>query len=141
MKLQRLFEMRVQRFDGVRVGPLAGAEGAEWMYWATGEGSVRGEEINGTLRAANHPRHRPDGVNLPDVNGVITTDRDETVYFEMKGFAVPAGDGNREVVASFTFRTAAERLARLNTTLAVAGGSIAEGKDGTGRYQVYQCIP
>lgn len=140
MRLEPLFEMRVERSQAVRVGPLVGPEGAEWIFWGTGEGSVNGGLITGTLQACNHPRHRPDNVNLPDVHGVITTPADETIYFEMHGFGLP-GAGKRPVVGEMTFRTASERLARLNTAVAVLDGHVEEGAGGTALYQVYECVP
>ncbi len=107
------------------------------------EGIVEGERVRGTYRACNHPRRRADGVNVPDVHGVITTDDGAQVYFEMHGLGVlEPGAAGRRVTGSATYRTAAPGYAWLNTVVSAVEGVYRAQPDGSllGDFRVFECV-
>jgi hypothetical protein len=76
MRLDYLCDMdlthRSQSFGKfVLVRPYGSEEGAGY---GEGEGTVRGDRLQGTAIWANSSRRRSDGAMLPDVHGVIQTD-------------------------------------------------------------------
>src|SRR3981081_3996548 len=112
MELIPLFEMTFGQPERTIIGPL---EGGDSIVFGSPLGEVRGERLKGRIRAVNHGRFRADGINLPDTRGVITTDGGAQVYFELKGYAIPAPGGSPiAVTASITFRTDAEEIRWLN---------------------------
>lgn len=63
----------------------------------------------------NHGLFRADGVNHPDMRGLIDVAGGATVYCELRGYALPAPSGKPiSVVASMTFRTADESHGWMN---------------------------
>lgn len=126
MKVTPMFDMTFRYTELTMVNPIKGEKGSEGKFWGLAEGEVVGERIRGKFKCCNHPRHRPDNVNVPDVHGVISTDDGETVYFEMHGYGI-AHEGRRAVRTTMTFRTASERYAWLNTAIAAQEGAFRKG--------------
>jgi hypothetical protein len=85
------------------------------------EGRCKGL-LSGRFRGANHPRHRPDDVFLPDFQGVIETDDGAVVWFDYRGFGRPRGDGLREIVGTASHQCEREPYSRLNAAACVLVG-------------------
>lgn len=111
------------------------------QLYGTMEGSLAGERLNGTLRLTNLAARRPDGVNLPTLRGLLTTDDGAVSWVELDGVAMlRPEDGARVFLTTFRFRTADERYAWLNTVFAVLEGvldSVSVG--GVARGRLFEC--
>lgn len=114
--------------------PYGGEEGSGY---GEGEGSLKGERINGTLRWVNHPHRRSDGSMLPDAHGVIKTVDGAIVLFAMQGRTVWVGETGRQLL-SVTFESH-ERYKWLNNTYCVLEGAI-DSVALKMRSRVYSCI-
>ena len=113
------------RFVFVRSQESAGGAG-----FGTGEGSVRGPRLNGSVRWASHPTRRSDGVMLPAAEGVVTTDDGATVLFTLSGRTVTlqkeSGEKGGQLL-HVLFEAADERYAWLNHAVCVAEGVVDPG--------------
>jgi hypothetical protein len=118
------------------VAPYGTDEGS--LY---GEGDVvlRGGRLSGTGRWANHARRRSDGVNLPDVHGVLRTDDGAFVLFGIQGRTLPAADGTRRQLLTVWFEAEDARYRWLNTAVCPLEG-VLEPASGTMRGRVYSCV-
>lgn len=138
MKLVPLFTMSHRQTASIYSDPLPGGE---TVGWNIGEGTVSGARIRGTLRRANRPWHRADGLQVPDSHGVITTDDGASVFYEYRGLGRAAdGDAPPEGYGAFTFRTSDARYIWLNSVFAVAERRDRGGADAVA-YAVYECRP
>ena len=87
-------------------------------------GTVQGR-INGRFKAIDYSLVRADGTSLLHIHGVITSEDDDLIYVEASGFATPTEQAGRSnVKEAVTFKTASEKYAWLNTTLAVGEGHV-----------------
>jgi hypothetical protein len=139
MRLEPLFEGTLRyEGEGVWVFPYRGEEGAGF---GTGSGEIVGERLRGSVRWANHPRRREDGVWLPDLHGVIHTIDGADVLVTMKGQSVQrTGEPvRRAVTCAVTFKTDHERYMWLNVVFAVLEGQINE-ETATIIVRAFQCI-
>ena len=118
------------------VAPYGTDEGSRY-----GEGDVvlRGGRLSGTGRWANHARRRSDGVNLPDVHGVLRTEDGAFVLFGIQGRTLPATDGKRRQLLTVWFEAEDARYRWLNTAVCPLEGGI-EPAGGTMRARVYRCV-
>lgn len=82
------------------VAPCATDEGS---LYGEGEVVLRGARLSGAGRWANHARRRSDGVNLPDVHGVLRTEDGAFVLFGIQGRTLPAADGKRRQLLTVWF--------------------------------------
>ncbi|HWT23003.1 MAG TPA: DUF3237 family protein [Solirubrobacteraceae bacterium] len=106
----------------VVIRPYGGEEGSAY---GEGSGTVRGERITGTVSWSNHPHRRSDGRMLPDVHGLIVTDDDARIVFELRGRTVFDAAGNRGAQSLIgIFESADSRYAWLNDVVCVAEGQI-----------------
>ena len=71
--------------DGEWMHPFGTAE-ASGFGW--GEGSVSGDVLHGSVRWANYPRRREDGVWTPDLRGVIRTEDGAGILISLHGQSV-----------------------------------------------------
>jgi hypothetical protein len=55
------------------------------QLYGTLEGTLTGEQLNGSLRLTNLAERRTDNVNLPTLRGVLTTSDDAHVWVELDG--------------------------------------------------------
>lgn len=115
--------------------PFGGEEGSGY---GEGEGTIKGERINGTLRWVNHPHRRSDGSMLPDAHGIIKTADGAIVLFVMQGRTVWVGEAGRQLL-SVTFESQDERYKWLNNTYCVLEGAI-DSVALKMRSRVYLCI-
>ncbi len=122
MRLEPLYRMRFTYPAewGVR---LASADGTEAQFFFLAEGRCEGR-IQGTLRAANHPRRRGDGTFEPDFQGVIETDDGATIYHDCRGYGRPFPAGRRQIVVSAFHLSDHPKYAWLNLSLAVGIGEV-----------------
>ena len=141
MHLDLLGEMELVYRDSsfgekfILVRPFGGEEGSGY---GEGEGSIKGERINGTLRWVNHPHRRSDGSMLPDAHGVIKTTDGAIVLFALQGRTVWVGEKGRQLL-SVTFESQDEQYKWLNNTYCVLEGAI-DSVALKMRARVYACI-
>lgn len=119
----------------VLVRPYGSDEG---LGYGEGDGTVMGERIKGHLRWVNHPCRRSDGVMLPNLDGVITTDDGSLVMFALEGRTVFNNETGGQLLMA-TFSAEDERYRWLNNTFCVLEGVI-NGEALTMSAKVYQCI-
>ena len=141
MRLDLLGEMELIYRDSsfgekfILTRPFGGEEGSGY---GEGEGTIKGERINGTLRWVNHPHRRSDGSMLPDAHGIIKTVDDAIILFAMQGRTVWVGEAGRQLL-SVTFESQDERYKWLNNTYCVLEGAI-DSVALKMRSRVYLCI-
>ena len=98
----------------------------EGTVFGLGDGTLSGQRLRGTLRFANHAHRRGDGVMLPDMRGVLTTDDGALVSIRMQGRVVWAGqDGDGDQLVLVSFATEDTRYQWLNTAFCVMEGKVA----------------
>ncbi|MBW3592576.1 MAG: DUF3237 domain-containing protein [Actinobacteria bacterium] len=115
--------------------------GAGGQLYGTMDGRLTGDRLNGEMRLTNLAPRRADGVNLPTLRGLLTTEDDAAVWVELDGIAtLRPSDDARVFVTSVRFRTGDERYAWLNTVLGVLEGvldSVTVG--GAARARLFEC--
>jgi hypothetical protein len=125
--------------EGAWVRPFGAAEGAGFGW---GEGTVSGAVLEGSLRWANSPRRREDGVWTPNLRGVIGTGDGAEVLISLRGQSVDeqtADGGRRAILARVELLTAHESYRWLNTTFIVGEGAIDEETE-EWWLQTYVCV-
>ena len=119
------------------VAPYGTQEGS---LYGEGEVVLRGERLSGAGRWANHARRRSDGVNLPDVHGVLRTEDGAFVLFGTQGRTLPpAADGTRRQLLTVWFEAEDARYRWLNTAVCPLE-RVIESASGTMRARVYSCV-
>ena len=107
------------------------------------EGDLQGERLSGRLHLTNLAPRRPDGVNMPTLRGLLTTDDGAQVWMELDGLAtLRQQDQARVFVTSCRFRTGSAPHEWLNTVVGVVEGVLdSVGVGGVARARVYACRP
>jgi len=143
MRLEPLCDLEITYrreplYDGLlkMVAPYGTQEGS---LYGEGDAVFRGERLSGTGRWMNNARRRSDGVNLPDVHGIVRTDDDAFVLFTLQGRTLPAQDDRRRQLLTVLFEAQEERYRWLNTAVCVLEGLISPGT-GSMRARVYVCV-
>lgn len=114
--------------------------GTEGIAYGSGDGTVKGERLQGRIRWYNFPRVRGDGVFLPDARGTIDTDDGARILFCMQGYSVPTGIGEeRDVRTDLTFATDDERYLWLNTAFAVTEAAFDNTRH-VSKVRAYVCV-
>ena len=109
----------------------------EASAYGEGDGWLKGDKLQGTLRWVNHPHCRTDGVWLPNVHGVIQTEDEASILFSLQGRTKFRADGKGLQVLNTIFETGDERYKWLNDSICVLEGVI----EGFAMHaQVFQCI-
>ena len=130
MRLEPLCRLSMRYTEGAWIRPFGTVEGAGF---GSGEGEVSGPELRGTLRWANAPRRREDGVWTPNLRGVITTEDRAEILTSLRGQSVQeatTGGGLRSILARVELLGDDERYRWLNTTFIVGEGEIDEETGG-----------
>jgi hypothetical protein len=112
--------------DGEWVRPFGTAEAAGFGW---GEGTVSGDVLQGSVRWANYPRRREDGVWTPNLRGVIRTEDGAGVLISLHGQSVQedAPDvARRAILARVELLSDHARYRWLNTSFVVGEGEIDE---------------
>jgi hypothetical protein len=125
--------------EGAWIRPFGAVEGAGF---GSGDGEVSGPVLRGTLRWANSPRRREDGVWTPNLRGVITTEDRAEILTSLHGQSVQeatTGGGLRAILTRVELLSDDERYRWLNTTFIVGEGEIDEEREAWW-VQVYACI-
>ena len=101
--------------------------GAEALGFGQGGGQVTGD-IEGTLKWANYPRRREDGVWMPNLRGFLTTRDRKDILISIHGQSVDehAPGRRRAVTARIELTTEVESYRWLNTCFVVGEGEIDE---------------
>ncbi len=136
MRLEHLCDMELAyRTDFLLVRPYGGEEGTGY---GEGDGRVHGGALTGTIRWANHPHRRTDGVMLPDAHGVITTDDGALIMFTLRGRTSFAGDVGAQLLW-VTLEAEDERYRRFNGEMHVLEGVI-DAQTLVMHAKVYTCV-
>ncbi len=117
------------------VRPLGGEEG---IGYGEGEGTIKGERLNGSVRWVNHPRHRTDGSVFPDIRGAIKTNDGAMVLFTLQGKTVWVRGMGRQLLSG-VFETDDSRYKWLNEAFCLLEGAV----DSAGlriRAHLYLCV-
>jgi Protein of unknown function (DUF3237) len=126
MRLEPLCRLSMRYAEGVWIRPLGPAEAAGFGW---GEGTVSGELLRGSLRWANYPRRREDGVWTPNLRGVIKAEDGAEILISLHGQSVQeeATDGGRRAILTrVELLSAHENYGWLNTSFIVGEGEIDE---------------
>ncbi|HEY1389430.1 MAG TPA: hypothetical protein VGF38_12875 [Ktedonobacterales bacterium] len=109
MRLDYLCDMQISLNESQALAkPYGNGEGSLFVL---GSGIIEGKRLHGTVRCVNHARRRSDGVMLPDLHGVITTNDGVAILFHLRGLTtwMQAPDGPKgNLVSWLTFETDAE---------------------------------
>jgi len=88
-------------------------------------GTVSGPKMSGTAKGIDYSLIRADRTGLLHIHAVITTEGGDLICIEASGFSTPTDqEGRSDIKEAVTFKTASEKYAWLNTTLAVAEGHV-----------------
>lgn len=139
-RLRALFDAQWSYDEFVRLTPLGPeSEGQAYAYSTTGQ--VAGDALSGSLELAQYPRVRTDDVLLPDMHGLVQTERGEKVVVRAAGFGLRVTDapGQRRISHWMRFWTDAPELAWLNSTLAFGVGRF--GADEIARFRYFAATP
>jgi len=114
----------------------------EASLYGEGDATFTGQRLSGTARWVNHARRRSDGVNQPDVHGVIRTDDGAFVLFTFQGRTLPSQDDKRRQLFTVSFEAEDERYHWLNTAVCVLEGVITSSPADSGkmRARIYSCV-
>ncbi len=129
MRLEPLCHLSMRYAEGVWVRPFGSAEAAGF---GSGEGTVSGELLRGSLRWANYPRRREDGVWTPNLRGVIRAEDGGEILISIHGQSVEedvAVGARRAILARVELLSAHENYRWLNTSFVVGEGEIDEESD------------
>jgi uncharacterized protein DUF3237 len=109
--------------------------------WGIGDGTVSGDRLSGSFRWSNHPTRRSDGVMLPNVRGVITTDDGAEVFCTLTGRTVFVERDGGEVGSQLLmtlFESEDSRYSWLNTAVCMTEG-IIDPKTRISHFEVFTC--
>ena len=126
MRLEPLCRVSMRYAEGAWVRPFGTAEAAGF---GSGDGAVSGDVLQGSLRWANYPRMREDGVWTPNVRGVIRSEDGAEILISLHGQSVQEdspGGVRRAILTRVEFLSDHERYRWLNTSFVVGEGEIDE---------------
>lgn len=104
------------------------------------DGRLGGDRLSGNLRLTNLVLRRADGVNVPTLRGVLTTDDGAEVWVELDGVAtLRESDGARVFVTGCRFRTGDDGYAWLNGVLGALEGVDSIEVGGWARGRLFEC--
>jgi len=120
-RLEYLFEIALQFRE---MPPVTSREAGEGEYIGSGEGTVEGPRIHGTVRWDLFEK-REETLCRSNLAGAIETNDGADIHFDSRGFFMKPDQSNPNkwvTAASVHFDTADERYEWLNTHLAVWAG-------------------
>ena len=120
-RLEYLFEMRLQFREML---PVTSREAGEGEYIGSGEGTVKGPRIHGTVRWDLFEKQE-ETLCRSNLTGVIETNDGAEIHFDSRGFFIKPDQSNPNkwvTSASVHFDTADYRYEWLNRLLAVWEG-------------------
>jgi len=122
---------------GVWVQPYAGNE---WEGFGTGAGQVTGDRLRGSMRWANQPRRREDGVWCPDLRGYLTSPDGAQILVEVRGLSIreKTEKVRRAIVAAVWFHAQDPKYRWLNYRMGIGEGEIDEETE-EWWIRVYEC--
>jgi hypothetical protein len=140
MRLNRLCSMDLSYTDGFHlIRPYGGEAG---LGWGIGTGTVEGERLRGTVAWSNHPARRGDGAMLPAVRGVITTEDNSEVLFDMSGRTVWVDQNGavtgRQLLMGL-FESEADPYVWMNNSVCVVEGAI-DSQTLVVHFEVHECL-
>lgn len=141
MRLEHLCDMELAyREESLYQGNFVVArpyDAQEASGYGEGGGWVKGQRLQGTARWVNHPHCRADGVWLPNLHGVIQTEDQASILFNLQGRTKFTTAGQGHQLLTVLLETGDERYAWLNDSFCILEGVI---EDFAMRAQVLQCI-
>jgi hypothetical protein len=145
LQLKPLFEGEFCFDETTEVGfPILGQDG-DWVSYVQGDGTVRGEALNGTAVWTNHPRRRADGMWLPAFEGVIKPGDGADILFWFRGYNFGVTDPfeyhHRAAVGGLTFAAEDSRYRWLNGIFAVMEADVLPEADPEHwSVRAYECV-
>jgi Protein of unknown function (DUF3237) len=118
-RLEYLFEMELQFQQGMV--PIASSEGRGGEYIGSGDGTVKGPRISGTVRWDLF-EEQEEALCRSNLTGVIETDDRAQIQFDSRGFFIKPDKSNPNkwiTSAAVYLHTADQRYKWLNARLAV----------------------
>ena len=139
MRLELLCHVSMRYADGEWVRPFGTAEAAGFGW---GEGTVSGDVLQGSVRWANYPRKREDGVWTPNLRGVIRTEDGAGILLSLHGQSVQEDSpdaARRAILTRVELLSEHDRYRWLNTSFVVGEGEIDEETE-EWWLQTYVCV-
>jgi hypothetical protein len=139
MRLEPLCRVSMRYAEGSWARPFGAAEGAGFGW---GEGTVSGDVVRGSLRWANSPRRREDGVWTPNLRGVIRTGDGAEILVSLRGQSVEeqtTDGGRRAILSRVELLTDHDSYRWLNTCFIIGEGEIDEETE-EWWVQAYVCV-
>jgi uncharacterized protein DUF3237 len=139
MRLEPLFRVSMRYEEGAWVRPFGAAEGAGFGW---GVGTVTGDVVRGTVRWANYPRRREDGVWTPNLRGVIKTEDGAELLISLHGQSVQEDTTEgvrRAILTRVELICDHESYRWLNTCFMVGEGEIDEDAEDSW-VQAFVCV-
>jgi hypothetical protein len=140
MRLEPLCRLSMRYAEGSWVLPFGTAEAAGFG-WGEG-GTVSGDVLQGSMRWANYPRRREDGVWTPNLRGAIRTEDGVEILISMHGQSVEEdspGAVRRAILTRVELLSDHESYRWLNTSFVVGEGEIDEQTE-EWWVQTYVCV-
>lgn len=143
MRLDPIGELRLAYGDEgfMRVRPYGTEEGSGW---GDGDGTIEGDELNGSVRWSNAPHVRSDNTFLPHAHGRIQTHDGATILFLMEGRTPGTGQEEGKQLLRLVLESEDPRYAWVNTAFVVAEGVVREIEPGSNRFamvgKLYRCV-
>ena len=125
MRLEHLCAMDLRYVGDVHVLRPYGNESG--LAFGTGEGTVKGDRLSGSVTWSNHPTRRGDGTMLPNARAAIRTYDGAVVVLDLTGRTVFVESGGESVGRQLLlalFESEDDRYSWLNNAVCVAEGAI-----------------
>ena len=139
MRLEPLCRVSMRYADGEWIHPFGSAEAAGFGW---GEGAVSGDVLQGSVRWANYPRRREDGVWTPNLRGAITTEDGAGILISLHGQSVQEDTpdvARRAILTRVELLSDDDRYRWLNTSFVVGEGEIDEESEAWW-VEAYVCV-
>lgn len=139
MRLEPLCRVSMRYDEGAWLRPFGQAERVGFGW---GKGAASGDTLEGTVRWANAPRRREDGVWTPNLRGVIRLADGAEILIALHGQSVQeatSGGTRRAILARVELLSDHDEYRWLNTSFIVGEGEIDEETE-EWWVQAYVCV-
>ena len=141
MRLEPLCSLDLQYAGDFHLARPYGSEAG--TGWGRGEGVAHGDRLAGTMTWSNHPARRGDGVMLPAVRGVISTDGGAEILLDLNGRTVWVERDGQQVgrqLLMVLLESEHDDYRWLNNTVCLGEG-VVDPERLTSHIEVFLCLP